>query len=201
FDVGPPELANISTRLNVGQDDNVLIGGLIVTGNQSKKVAVRAIGPSLTQVGAVLADPTLELHDQSGATIATNDDWQTTQIGGAITSNQASEIQSRGLAPSQAAESVIIAVLAPGNYTAIVRGKNNTTGVAVVEAYDLDRTADSKLGNIATRGFIKAGDVMIGGTIVTGNASANVLIRAIGPSLTNAGVSNPLPDPTLELRD
>jgi YVTN family beta-propeller protein len=203
FDVGPPELANISTRLSVGQDDNVLIGGLIITGNQSKKVALRAIGPSLTQAGlsGVLADPTLELHDNSGAIIATNDDWQTTQIGGVITSNQASEIQSRGLAPSQAPESVIIGVLAPGNYTAIVRGKNNTTGVAVVESYDLDRTADSKLGNIATRGFIKTGDVMIGGTIVTGNASANVLIRAIGPSLINAGVSNPLPDPTLELRD
>jgi YVTN family beta-propeller protein len=204
FDIGPPELANISTRVSVGQDDNVLIGGLIITGNQPKKVAIRAIGPSLSQAGlsGVLADPTLELHDSTTATIATNDDWQTTQIGGVITSNQASEIQSRGLAPGQPAESVIIAVLAPGNYTAIVRGKNNTTGVAVVEAYDLDQTADSKLGNIATRGFVQTNaNVMIGGTIVTGNASANVLVRARGPSLANSGVPNPLADPMLELRD
>jgi YVTN family beta-propeller protein len=204
FDVGPPELGNISTRLNVGQDDNVLIGGLIITGNQSKKVAIRAIGPSLSQAGisGALADPTLELHDSSTAIIATNDDWQTTQVGGVITSSQVSEIQSRGIAPGQAAESVIIAVLAPGNYTAILRGKNNTTGIAVVETYDLDRTANSKLGNISTRGFVQTGaNVMIGGTIVTGNASANLLVRAIGPSLASAGVPNPLADPMLELRD
>jgi YVTN family beta-propeller protein len=204
FDVGPPELANISTRVNVGQDDNILIGGLIITGNQSKKVAIRAIGPSLSQAGisGSLADPTLELHDSSTAIIATNDNWQTTQVGGVITSSQTNEIQSRGLDPSQPAESVIIAVLAPGNYTAVVRGKNNTTGIAVVEAYDLDRTADSKLGNIATRGLVQTdANVMIGGTIVTGNASASLLVRARGPSLANSGVANPLADPMLELRD
>lgn len=204
FDIGPPLLANIATRLNVGQGDNVLIGGLIITGNQPKKVAIRAVGPSLTQAGVpgALNDPMLELHDDTGAIIGTNDDWQSTQLGGVITSPQSSEIQSRGLAPSQPAESAIIAVLPPGNYTAIVRGKDNSTGVGVVETYDLDRTADAKLANISTRGFVQGGaNVMIGGTIVTGNASANVLIRAIGPSLADAGFANPLPDPTLELRD
>jgi YVTN family beta-propeller protein len=203
FDVGPPELGNISTRLNVGQDENVLIGGLIITGNQSKKVAFRAIGPSLSQIGiaGAMTDPTLELHDDNNAIIATNDDWQTTQIGGVITSSQASEIQSAGLAPSQGAESVIIAVLPPGNYTAVLKGKNNTTGIAVVETYDLDRTADSKLGNIATRGLVQKGDVMIGGTIITGNSPANVLVLALGPSLAGAAISNPLADPMLELRD
>jgi YVTN family beta-propeller protein len=209
FDTGrsdvlpPPELANISTRLNVGQADNVLIGGFIITGNVSKKVIVRAIGPSLSKAGIsnALADPTLELHDSSGI-IATNDNWQTTQIGGIITTNQSSEIQNSGLAPKQAAESAIIATLAPGNYTAIVRGKANTTGVAVVETYDLNRAVDSKLANISTRGFVQTGDdVMIGGTIVTGSVSANVLIRAIGPSLTSSGVPNALQDPTLELHD
>jgi DNA-binding beta-propeller fold protein YncE len=204
YDIGPPQLANISTRLSVGRDDNVLIGGLIITGNESKKIAVRAIGPSLGQVGVsgALQDPTLELHDTSGTPIAVNDDWQTTQIGGVIAASQSAEIQSRGLAPSAASESAIIATLPPGNYTAIVRGKNNTTGVAVVETYDLDRTVDSKLGNIATRGFVQTGaNVMIGGTIVTGNDSANVLVRAIGPSLAGVGVPTPLADPMLELRN
>jgi YVTN family beta-propeller protein len=204
FDVGSPLLANISTRLAVGQNENVLIGGLIITGNAPKKVAIRAIAPSLGQSGVsgFLADPTLELHDSSGATIAINDNWQTTQIGGVISSSQTSEIQSRGLAPTQGAESVIIATLSPGNYTAIVRGRDGTTGVAVVEAYDLDRTSDSKLANIATRGFVQTGtNVMIGGTIVTGITSSKILVRAIGPSLTAAGISNPLTDPMLELRD
>src|SRR5688572_10094241 len=115
IDVGPPQLANISTRLSVGQDDNILIGGLIITGNQPKKIGVRAIGPSLSQAGisGVLADPTLELVDISGTTLAANDNWQTTQIGGVITANQSAEIQSLGLAPSQAAESVIIETLPP----------------------------------------------------------------------------------------
>jgi hypothetical protein len=88
------------------------------------------------------------------------------------------------------------------SYTAIVRGFNNATGIGVVEAYDLDRSTNSKLANISTRGFVSTGDnVMIGGLIIVGNTTANVIIRAIGPSLTNFGVPNALPDPTLELRD
>lgn len=201
---GLAQLGNISTRLSVGTGDNVLIGGFIINGTQPKKVIVRAIGPSLSQYGVpgVLADPTLELHDGSGALIATNDNWQTTQIGGIITSDQSTEIQNSGLAPSQAAESAIIATLQPGNYTAIVRGKNNTTGVALVEGYDLDRTVDSKLANISTRGFVQTGDnVMIGGLIIQGIDPARVIIRAIGPTLSQYSVPNVLADPTLELHD
>ena len=113
-----------------------MIGGFIVT--QATRVIIRAIGPSLTPLGVsdALANPQLELHDISGALIGQNDDWQTTEIGGIITSGQVAAIQSSGLAPTNPAESAIIATLPPGNYTAIVRGVNNTTGNALVEVYD-----------------------------------------------------------------
>jgi len=114
-----------------------MIGGFIVV-TQPTRVIIRAIGPSLTQLGVpdALANPQLELHDANGV-IARNDDWQTTQIGGIITSDQVADIQNSHLAPSNSAESAIIATLQPGNYTAIVRGFNNTTGNALVEVYRL----------------------------------------------------------------
>jgi Kelch motif len=190
----PTILANISTRLRVETGDNVLIGGFIVTGTQLKRVIVRAIGPSLPFTGT-LADPTLELRNSSGALIASNDNWR---------SNQEAEIIATGIPPSNDLESAIVATL-PANssaYTAIVRGVNNGTGIGVVEAYDLDRTVNSKLANISTRGFVSTGDnVMIGGTIIIGSSPTRVLFRAIGPSLTNFGVPNALQDPTIELRD
>ncbi len=138
----PSQLANISTRGFVQTGGNVMIGGFIIEGTEPKTVIVRAIGPELTQFGVpnALADPTLELHDGTTALIASNDNWQTTQIGGIISGDQVSAIQNSGLAPSQASESAIIATLQPGNYTAIVRGKNNTTGVALV---DVDNVATS----------------------------------------------------------
>ena len=128
-------LGNISTRGFVQTGEHVMIGGFIVQGTGSKRVIIRAIGPELTQRGITneLANPRLELHNGTGALIATNDDWQTTILGGIITSNQASDIQNSGLAPTVASESAIIANLQPGNYTAIVSGVNNTTGVALVE--------------------------------------------------------------------
>ena len=133
-------LGNISTRSFVQTGEHVMIGGFIVQGTGPKRVIIRAIGPELTQYGIadVLADPRLELHDGTGALIATNDNWQTTILGGIITSNQVSDIQNSGRAPTAASESAIIADLQPGNYTAIVNGVNNTTGVALVEVYDLD---------------------------------------------------------------
>jgi len=132
-------LGNISTRSFVQTVNNVMIGGFIVRGTQPKTVIVRAIGPELTPFGVpdVLADPALELHDVTGALIASNDNWQTTVIGGIITADQVSAIQNSGHAPTQPSESAIIATLQPGNYTAIVRGVNNTTGNALVEVYDL----------------------------------------------------------------
>jgi hypothetical protein len=188
----PTVLANISTRLRVETGENVLIGGFIVTGTQPKRVMVRAIGPSLPLVGK-LANPTLELRDGTGALIRSNDDWR---VGG-----QEAEIIGTTIPPSNDLESAIVANLPANNasYTAIVRGANNGTGIGVVEAYDLDRSVDSKLANISTRGLVSSGDnVLIAGTIVLGQTSQKVIVRAIGPSLN---VTGKLADPILELRD
>jgi len=187
----PVSLANISTRLRVETGDNVLIGGFIITGAQPKKIIVRAIGPSLPLSGA-LANPFLELHDSFGALLAVNDNWR---------SDQEAEIIATGLQPGNDLEAAIIKTLPANNsaYTAIVRGGNNGTGIGVVEAYDLNRTVDSKLGNISTRGLVQTDDnVLIAGTIVVGQISQEVIVRAIGPSLNLGGK---LANPFLELRD
>jgi hypothetical protein len=179
-----------------GIGDNVSIGGFVVTGTQPKKVIVRAIGPSLPVAGK-LADPTLELHGPGGALIAFNDNWRDTQE---------TEIDATSVAPPNDFESAIVATLPATptglGYTAVMHGANNTTGVALVEVYDLDPGADSKLANISTRGQVQTGnDVMIGGIIVTGNGSQKVIVRAIGPSLGGDAVTGALQDPTMELRD
>ena len=196
FIAAAEKLANISTRLSVGTGDNQLIGGFIVTGDQPKKIIVRAIGPSLGQSGlaGLLADPVLELHDQSGAVIATNDNWA---------DSQQAEIEATGIPPANELESAIVRTLAPGAYTAIVAGRDGGTGTAVVEAYDLSQTSNSNLANISTRGAVGPGsEVMIGGFIIFGNGgNTRVLIRSVGPSLTALGIPNAMPDPTLELRD
>jgi uncharacterized Zn-binding protein involved in type VI secretion len=198
----PDLLGNISTRALISSGDDALIGGFIVTGTQSKKVMVRAIGPSLATAGVagVLPDPTLELHDENGVVLH-NDDWQTTNLVD-FGSDQSAEIAASGIAPADPRESAMIVHLAPGAYTAVVRGKNGAIGIGLVEAYDLDGTVNSRLGNVSTRGRVDAGDnVMIGGVIVMGSTSSRVVFRAIGPSLASSGVLNPLADPTLELRD
>jgi len=187
---GPSTFANISTRLNVGTDDNVLIGGFIITGSQPKAVLIRAIGPSLPLSGT-LADPVLQLFDSFGHFITQNDNWRD--------SANAQHIINSGLPPDNDSEAAILKTLAPGAYTAIVSGANNTTGIGLVEVYDLDATADNKLANISTRGLVQTGaGVMIGGIIVQGDTSINVLIRAIGPSLPLSGT---LSDPTLDLHN
>jgi hypothetical protein len=190
-------LANISTRANVGVNDDVLICGFIVGGPEPKRMILRAIGPSLLAAGVIgaMANPTLELHDSTGATIASNDDWQS--------SEQASEISASGLAPQDPLESAIIAILEPGNYTAIVRGANNTTGIALVEAYEHQSTA-TRLVNVSTRGQVGVeNEVLIGGFIVGGSDSKTVIVRALGPSLGTG--PNPLlgalANPVLELHD
>jgi N-acetylneuraminic acid mutarotase len=200
------QLGNISTRAFVQTGDNVVIGGFIVQGNQTKRVIIRAIGPELSappyNIPNALANPTLELHDRTGALIASNDNWRSTTIGGIITSNQVRDITNSGYAPGDGRESAIIADLAPGNYTAIVRGFNNTTGVGLVEVYDLSGNASSILGNISTRSFVQTDDnVMIGGFIVQGTGAKRVIIRAIGPELSQFGVPDPLANPTLELHN
>jgi hypothetical protein len=195
----PAFLSNISTRGFVGTGNNMLIGGLIITGGGSKQVILRALGPTLGQppfnVPGALANPILELHDSTGALITTNDDWGSAANAAAITAS--------GYAPPNSHEAAILTSLTPGNYTAIVKGANNTTGVALVEGYDLDgSTTASTFGNISTRGFVQTGaNVMIAGVIVKGPDSEDVVIRGLGPTLSQFGVPSVLANPFLDLRD
>jgi mono/diheme cytochrome c family protein len=190
-------LANTATRLQVGVGEDVLIGGFMVRGSPTKRIMIRAMGPSLSSNGItnVLADPILELHDHNGAVIATNDNW-------GENANQ-QEIIDTGIAPASPKESVIVAKLPSDDtgvgYTAILRGAGNTTGVGLLEIYDLDRGVGPGVLNISTRGRVDVGDnVLIGGLIVAGQTSQKVIVRAIGPSLP---VTGKLADPTLELHD
>ena len=189
------QLLNIATRLKVLNGDNVLIGGFIITGTDPKKVLILGIGPSLAQFfSGSLSDPTLELY-QGDTLLQMNDNWK---------SDQQAEIEATGIPPSNDLESAIVRTLDPGSYTAILRGKGDATGIGVVQAYDLNQAANSKFGNIATRGFVDSGDnAMIGGFIIgpASGGSTTVVVRAIGPSLSNFGVSGALPDPTVELHD
>ena len=188
----PARLGNISTRLSVEAGENVAIGGFIITGTGVKNVIVRAIGPSLASHGVTgaLADPMLELHDLSGATIASNDNWRDTQE---------SEIEATGIPPTDDLESALVQSLVPGSYTAVVSSVTGTPGIGLVEIYDLDPPADSQLSNISTRGNVHTADaVMIGGIIILGQTPSNILVRALGPSLPLEGV---LVDPALDLHD
>lgn len=192
-------LLNLSTRMRVQTGDNVLIGGLIITGNESKKTIIRGLGPSLNTNGVPLLgtiqDPVLDLYDSNRVLIATNDNWK---------DSQQQEIEATGIPPQNDRESAIVRILAPGAYTAIVRDKNGGSGIGMVELYDINLPANSQMANLSTRGFVESGDnVMIGGFIAgaTNALPANVLVRAIGPSLAQYGVAQPLQDPTLELYD
>jgi len=189
-------LLNISTRLRVLTDDQVLIGGFIITGTEPKKVLIRAIGPSLENAGVAgaLADPVLQLF-QGQTVLASNDNWK---------DSQRNEIEASTIPPTDDREAAIVRTMAPGDYTAIVSGSGGSTGVGLVEAYDLERCANSLLANISTRGFVDTADnVMIGGFIVGGEGASNarVVVRGIGPSLEGAGVPNTLQDPTLGLHN
>jgi Tol biopolymer transport system component len=183
---------NLSTRMLVQTGDNVGIGGFIVTGTVSKHVVIRAVGPSLVSVPNPLADPVLELHGPPGFPTIINDNCADTQIPAPPPFCQPGSL-----------DAAIEAHLNPGAYSAIVRGKNNTSGVALAEVYDVDQGAASKLANISTRALVGTSDnIVIAGFILGGNSGNDqVLLRGIGPSFTAAGVPNALADPTLELRD
>ena len=193
-----PTLVNISTRLNVLTGDNVLDGGFIVLGSGTKTLLIRGLGPSLAGAGVTgtLADPILELRSAgSDVIIAANDNWK---------NNQQSEIEATGIPPTNDKEASLVVTLSAGAYTVIERGKLDTTGVGLVEVYDLSAGFGPELANISTRGFVDTGDnVMIAGFIVASGTggSGEVIVRAIGPSLGSAGVSDPLADPMLELHD
>lgn len=171
----------------------------MITGNSPKKVAIRGMGPSLQSagfIGTALSDPTLELRGSDNSLIASNDNWRDDPV-------SAAELEAVGLAPGFDFESAIVATLPPGAYTAIMGGRNGSTGMSLVEIYDMDLAGDAQLTNISTRGLVRSGDgVVIGGFILGGDTGqASVLLRAIGPSLTAAGIANALANPTLELRD
>jgi sugar lactone lactonase YvrE len=193
---------NISTRLKVETGDNVLIAGFIITGPDAKNVLIRGIGPSLTSFGVpgALQDPVLELHT-GATTLKTNDNWK---IDDSTGNSQQASIQGTGIPPTDDRESAINFVLGPGSYTAILRGKNGTAGIGLVEVYDLSQTVNfSNVANISTRGFVDVGDnVMIGGFIIGGgDGYGKILLRGIGPSLAAVGVPNGLINPRLELHN
>jgi hypothetical protein len=184
--------------MRVETGNNVGIGGFIITGNDPKHVLLRAIGPSLTGFGVpdALADPVLELHGPGAFVTVTNDNWRDTQE---------AEIQATGMPPVNDLEAAIDATLAPGSYTAIVRGNGNTSGVALVEVYDLNQEVDSKLANLSTRAFISTGsDIVIAGFLLSDNSGEDrIVVRGIGPSLAPGSfpVTAVLANPILELRD
>ena len=189
-------LVNISTRLNILTGDNVLDGGFIVVGSGFKDVLIRGLGPSLASAGitGTLADPIIELYSDN-VIIAENDNWM---------KNQKTEIEATGLQPTNDAEAALIATLAAGTYTVIERGKQATTGIGLIEIYDLGAGTGPELANISTRGFVDTGsNVMIAGFIVASSTggSSQVIVRALGPSLGDFGIADPLADPVLDLYD
>jgi hypothetical protein len=192
------QAVNLSTRLRVRSGDNVGIGGFIITGSGAKQVLLRAIGPSLTSSGVVdpLPDPVLELHGQNSFTTITNDNWRDDPA-------QEQLIKNSGIPPTNDLESAIYVILAPGAYTAVVKGKDNGEGIGLVEIYDLNPDASSKLANISTRALVGTGDniVIAGFMLGQHNGNNRLAVRGLGPSLTAAGIVNPLANPILELRN
>ena len=185
------QLLNVSTRTEVTTGDKVMVGGFIVTGDKAKRVVLRALGPSLTKAGVVgaLSDPVLALYDSGGILVASNDNWI---LSGGLPTD---------LVPANAAESLLPAILPPGSYTGVLTGAGTATGNALFELYDLEPAA-SRIVNVSTRGEAGIGDnVIIGGVIIGGPEPVKVIARALGPSLTSAGVSGALQDPVLELHD
>jgi hypothetical protein len=174
-----------------------MIAGFIITGNASKPVIIRGMGPSLVAANVpadqVLQDPVIELRGPNGALILENDNWKD--------SPQRAQIEATSFAPTDDREAVIMATLQPAAYTAIIRGKNGTNGIGLIEVYDNNSAVASELANISTRGFVQTGsEVMIGGFVLGGSSNpTNIVVRALGPSLTTSGISNVLADPTLEL--
>src|SRR4029077_5698563 len=174
------------------------IAGFIISGSSPKQILIWGLGASLSNFGIVnpLQDPGLDLHDSTGHTIATNDDWQT-----ATNANQI-PVDFR---PADSHEPAILATLQPGSFTAILRGKNGGTGVSLIEMYDLSTGVASELTNVSTRGFAGTGEnVMIGGLILSGgNGERQILLRALGPTLARPpfNITGNLADPTLILVD
>jgi hypothetical protein len=203
FSQHPARLKNISTRAVVQGEDRVPIAGIIARSRSTPgQVVIRALGPSLHGVVAPLPDPTVEVYDSKGALVEHNDNWRD--------NGDAGWVEQAGLAPTNDLEAAVWSFVSNDSHTAIVRDAQGSTGTAVVEVYDSNARYNgmytgpyNELLNISTRGFVGTGDnVMIAGTILEqGAASTRIVARAIGPSLANVGVADPLADPILELRD
>jgi hypothetical protein len=174
--------------------NDVMIGGFVIGGSATKRVAIVATGPSLVPFGIAnpLANPTLTLVRSSDqAVIGTNDNWQSAA--------NSAQLSSAGFAPSDTLEAAILADLAPGAYTAIVEGVGGGSGVSVIGVYEAG-AAYIPLINISTRGRVQTGnDVMIGGFVIQGSGAQTVAIVATGPSLAPFGIANPLANPRLTL--
>ncbi len=193
--VPPAKALNLATRVFVDTGERVSIVGFIVTGDVTKKVLLRGIGPSLAASGVPnpLANPTLTLFDDSGNLLLTNNDWR---------ESDPAAIIATGIPPQNDLESAIVATLGPGRYTAVLGGVEETTGNGLAEIYDLEPETNSTLANLSTRGFVGTDDnVMIGGLIIGNGDLPIVVLRALGPSLASSGIANPLADPMIELRD
>jgi hypothetical protein len=194
-----PRLVNISARAAVGDGDQVAIAGFIINGDsgQSQRVALRGLGPSLQANGGSvpgrLSDPTLELHDATGAIVTTNDNWRN----GA----QAAEIQKAGLGPTDDREAALMVTLSSGSYSVILRDAAGGTGIGLIEVYDADAVGNARLLNLSTRARVAPGDNAIIGGFIVHTSSQRLLLRAIGPDLAAYGVTGPLSNPTLELHD
>jgi PKD repeat protein len=187
------ELLNLSTRLRVQPGDNALIGGFIIRGSEQKKVILRGIGPSLNIPGK-LDDPVIQLFNSANVNIGGNDDWKTDQ----------QNVQDSGLAPTNDRESALVITLDPGAYTVVMRGKNNSSGIGVVDIFDIGLAANARLANVSSRGFIGTGDnILIGGFYAGPQTAAvtGVVFRAIGPSLSKFSVPQPMQDPTIEIHN
>jgi len=189
-------ITNLSTRASVQTGQSVAIAGFIVTGTQSKQIVIRGLGPTLTQdgVSGALADPFLSLFDGNGKVLWTNNNWKDTQ--------QAA-IQETGLAPTNDLESAILRTVEPGNYTAILSGRNSTTGIGLVEVYDVGNPFVTQLTNVSTRGFVGTGQAMMIGGFIAGGGPNNiqVVVRGLGPTLAQFGVSGAMADPVVSLVD
>ena len=189
-------MRNISTRAKVGVDENVLIGGFVITGTGTKRLLIRALGSELAARGVptVLGDPFLQLY-QGSIVIAQNNTWNVQTIPADVAA-----IQATPFAPTDIQEPALLARLGAGAYTVIVTGVAGTTGNSLIEVYELDTTDTAKLINISTRGSVgTVNDVMIGGFVVGGTTPKRVLVRAVGPSLAGFGVVNPLLNPALQI--
>ncbi len=184
-------LANLSTRAFCETKEAVVVDEFILQGTGTETVVTRGIGPSLPGVADPLEDPTTSLLNAPGRILDANNDW--------MDNPDKDQIIAVGLAPTNDRESAMIDSLRVGTYTFVEQGTHRGQGVALAEVYDL-LDGGLQLSAVGTRGFVSTGDnVMLSGFITTGTTS--LLIRALGPSLADAGLHRVLPDPELELRD